>query len=423
MGVADHDYGCNNADRTYKFRRESGMLYVNDFLGEPAESAMSRRARAGHGVYGVKLFDFARPKEQYEVHEWEAGIDPDAVVGSALPVVPPFSNETVAVFVLDVRSNKSPWKKGSAAYLPDYEGDFLGERQWKWFEQAIRRSQASVNVVVNGLQVHANRFPDGNIAEAWSKYPRAQQRLFDILLQPGVSSPVLISGDVHMSQIMRKDCVRRGEHDSLPRPLLELTTSGMTHSWGSLTSPPLAHPTKRPSWREVYESLVAGTMVRLLHYTCPWTDLLHGGDAEGSGTLGTGLQFSLQKNFGELEFDWGERTVALRAFGENSRAGAPPLLQAEFSMDQLSGSAPILNDHLRRQDFQYEERNHLPESEWICLNHRGRENKMSHMLGHLYTAVGLAFLVPFPFALPGLAILILGRLAKAKRVQSHPLYR
>ena len=33
------------------------MAYV-DFLREPQESAMAKRARDGQGVYGVKLFDF-----------------------------------------------------------------------------------------------------------------------------------------------------------------------------------------------------------------------------------------------------------------------------------------------------------------------------------------------------------------------------
>jgi alkaline phosphatase D len=63
----------------------------------------------------------------------------------------------VAAFVLDVRTNKSPWKKGPASYVPDEDGDLLGEEQWRWFEHSIRRSRAAVNVVVSGLQYHGNR--------------------------------------------------------------------------------------------------------------------------------------------------------------------------------------------------------------------------------------------------------------------------
>jgi alkaline phosphatase D len=217
--LIDHDFGCNNADRTYEFKYESGLAFV-DFLDEPEISPMRQRAQAGHGVYGVKVFDFARPRGHQELSEGEAGIDVDVALG---PPSNLYSNQTVAIFVLDVRTSKTPWKKGSDRYGPDYEGDFLGERQWQWFENSIRRSRATVNVIVNGLQVHAQRFPDGNVAESWAQYPRAQQRLFDAVLQDSVESPILVSGDVHMAQLMRKDCARKGEHRAR-RSLVEMTT-------------------------------------------------------------------------------------------------------------------------------------------------------------------------------------------------------
>ena len=140
----DHDYGCNNGDGTFEHRYESGLEFVK-FLGQPKESLMSRRVQAGRGVYGVKLFDFARPEGFQEVPDEEAMIDPDldGIMNNTT-----YSHRSVAVFVLDVRSNKTPWKKGSEAYLTDYEGDFLGESQWQWFEKAIARSGAAVNVVV-----------------------------------------------------------------------------------------------------------------------------------------------------------------------------------------------------------------------------------------------------------------------------------
>lgn len=44
--VDDHDYGQNNGDRTYKYRRESGLAHV-DFVGEPPDSPIRRRAERG----------------------------------------------------------------------------------------------------------------------------------------------------------------------------------------------------------------------------------------------------------------------------------------------------------------------------------------------------------------------------------------
>lgn len=411
-------------------------MAFSDFLGFSPDSAYGRRARAGHGVYGVKLYDFARSRGDIEVDDYEAGIDPDAVRdGTASFQNASFSNHSVAIFVLDGRTHKTPWKKGPLAYLPDPEGDFLGERQWKWFETAIRRSKAAVNVVVNGLQVHANRFPDGNIAEAWGKYPVAQQRLFDAILQDGVESPILISGDVHMTQLLRKDCVRNGAFDSQPRPLFEFTTSGMTHTWGTPTNPPLSKLTSQPTWRDLYRAMVSRTFMRLMHHICPWTDIvvsdpwtdivrhgryhraspkdLNSGGGEGSKR---GIQYSLSKNFGELEFDWDERTVSIRSIGEN--VDDPPLLMMKVSMDQLSGKVPTPGSKVHTRDFSAEAKMRArfqSEMDWVCVNHRGRENIVSHLLGHFLTGLTMAFLIPVPLLLPSVVFLLMVRRTSSRR--------
>jgi PhoD-like phosphatase len=243
----DHDYGCNNADRTYPYKYESGMAFSN-FLNLSPQSKMYQRAQAGHGVYGVKLFDFTRPTGREEISESDAGIDADIVLPHATPsrfsrfsqqqhYV--YSNRTVAVFGLDVRTNKTPWKKGFyERYHPDIEGDFLGERQWMWLQESMRRSSATIHIIVTGLQVHAYRFPDGNIAESWAHYPTAQQRLFDIVLSSSTTAaPILISGDVHMAQLLRKDCIRkvhRHQQQVQQRSLVEMTTRYVLFYWFGL---------------------------------------------------------------------------------------------------------------------------------------------------------------------------------------------
>jgi hypothetical protein len=448
--VIDHDYGCNNADRTYPYKLESAKAFCN-FIGQSPDSLMGQRAAAGHGVYGVQLLDFARPPGQTTVPDEEAQLDPDLLLlanqhshhhhtTTTSSSSSSSSNKTVAVFVLDVRTHKTPWQTGPDAFRPDYAGDFLGERQWTWFETAIRRSRAQVNVVVTGLQVHADRFPDGNVAEAWSKYPLAQQRLFDALLQEGVQAPILISGDVHMTQLMRKDCMRssknhKNQHvdDNVARSmrsLMELTTSGMTHSWATLSRPLESNPDYKFSAVQQYKTYVAGSLMRLLHWTCPWRDLMTSSTTTIPSTMSTtttttttttmlyengggenataGLQFSLLKNFGELEFDWEQRTVTMRSMGEH--AHAPPLLMAKVSMDQLSGAAPIPGSRLSMTDFDKEQQHRRrPAGEWICINHRGQVNQLSHITGHVTAGAVLTTLVPFPFLLPTYILLILIR--------------
>ena len=357
-------------------------------------------------MYGVKLFDFDRPRGHQLVPEDEAGIDPDVEVLPDAPFL--HSNKTVAVFVLDCRSNKTPWKIGSDAFHPDYEGDFLGERQWNWFESAIRRSRASINVVVNGLQVHGDRFPDGNVHESWGNFPSAQQRLFETMLQAGVESPILVSGDVHMAQFSRKDC--QNQRTAQVRSLIEMTTSGMTHSWGTISSP-ADDPGYKPTFQQLYESFLSATLMHFLHFLCPWTELMvsrpssnglyEGGGAEGAKT---GTQYSLQKNFGELEFDWEERTVTMRAIGEDMNTA--PLLSGKWRMDQLSGRQTISGSLLKIKDFELQRSNSsLLDGDWTCVNYGGRVSVMEQMLGHV--AAGLVFTIaPIPVLAPAYFLLL-----------------
>ena len=247
----DHDYGTNNGDETFPMKRESAIAFV-EFLGEPKDSPMTMRAHNGHGVYGVKLIDFDRPFGQQVLSEQQSGLDPNVDTSDDAAV--PYSSHSVALFVLDVRSWKTPWAKLTL----DPDGDFLGQRQWKWFEEALRRSNAAVNVVVQGLQVHADRHPDANVAEAWTRFPRAQQRLYDLLLEQDAPS-ILVSGDVHMAELMRKDC-RKGNRK---KTLVEVTSSGMTHSWGTSFC---SRPTSNYLCRYSYANWVLKQSMHFAHY-------------------------------------------------------------------------------------------------------------------------------------------------------------
>jgi hypothetical protein len=385
---------------------------------------MSRRAQAGYGVYGVKLFDFDRPEGHQLVPDREARIDPE-VDSSSIHLLPNlnnlhlYSNKTVAVFVLDIRSNKDPWQEGANAFKPDYEGDFLGERQWRWLEISLGRSRASVNVIVNGLQVHSNLFPSANVAEKWANFPRSQQRLFDAMLQDNVQAPILVSGDVHMTQFMRKDCQNIKQPYLTARPLMEMTTSGMTHSWGTMESPPLHEPDYRPSLHDYLESMVRRTTMTMMHYVRPWTDLLvsdpssleseglfESGGAEGAKQ---GLQYSLERNFGELEFDWEERSIIMRTMGEDPKA--PPLLSLKVNMDQLSGIQEMPGSTLSAQDFatqakkQQQQQEQSLDAEWVCINHRGQVSTTGEVIGHLGVGAGLGIVASLTM-LPVLAVLL-----------------
>lgn len=484
--IDDHDYGANNGDLTYRYKRESNLeflefiysgvdgsvdsangscnAHVQDDGGQICidgsqkssnrrnkhNDPMYQRAIDGKGVFGVQLFDFASTKVSpksmsdnilwgggYWIPEEEALIDPDVIakqtthndsINATQHILQSNYSTThsVAIFVLDVRSNKTPWPKGKHHRHQSSTGDddnnvpvldFLGEEQWKWFQSALSNSKAAVNLIVSGLQVHPERFPnDGNIVEEWSKFPESQAKLYNLILNSGVKSPILVSGDVHMSQILRKDCIRSSdipEEDEnsrrpLPtkRPLVEVTTSGMTHSWGTSFSSQPKHHTL-PLWP--YSYFVSRTFMTICHFVCPWRDLVirtddmrreeeamraMQPDSVGGARGKVGKQYDLGLNFGEFEFQFNEEgggVVSFRVFGKGK--DQPPKLQMTWSLDQLSGKSDLAGMTAKYpQDFLTMKRRGTKskvsssKDEWICVPYRGIAPAL-----HEYTANAILF--------------------------------
>ena len=488
----DHDYGCNNADRTYPYKYESGLAFLN-FLNASSSSTsfstsssmMYQRGLRGEGIYGVQLYDFAQPKGPLRViPDVDAKIDADlqqrrrhaaADVSNQNDTTShhhqstynsyyTYSNQTVAVFVLDVRTHKTPWKTHwyERFFQKDWDGDLLGPQQWEWLQQSVQNSQsAHLHVFVSGIQFHPYRYPDGNIAESWSQYPRAQQQLYNIILNANHNSnnstskrntpSILVSGDVHMTQLLQKDClpyhtvITSPNHDhhfnsaeptSLPvRRLIEMTTSGMTHSWGTLavplnTSSSSSTPSAsyRHSYLDVYISYLSQWMIHLLHYTCPWTDIISlpassstqrhiKNNATPATTAKVGLQYSLEQNFGEIEIDFQQELIHLRTIGIN----AQPLLQMQYTFDELSSSSnqdktdQPPTSYLSMKDFQNEIRSnpqlyqHIGKddpTQWVCINHRGRDTSFQLVTGYMTSIALLTLLAPLPILVPPASCII-----------------
>jgi hypothetical protein len=474
----DHDYGRNNGDSTFPYKKESGIEYVTTFLRLNATtSAMARRAINGHGVYGVHVYDFSDTNrnrnwnskdptsEEYHDHhrhsyyrllpDQEAGLDPDVVDSvddkddsaddedndndnnnnskdkrdGTTAAATTTKNRLVAVFVLDVRTNKTPWSTTfPQRFVPNVQGDFLGEKQWEWFETALQRSKAAINIIVSGIQIHAPYVVDGNIVENWSAFPTAQHRLYQTILRStNVRAPILISGDVHLSQLLRKDCQQQyhpveggnrngsgsgggndgdksspnddrsrtvdvddenndknniGERRTITddddddvdtvvvttKPLYEITTSGMTHSWGSTQTSVCGRPNDH--WLCTFTPFNAymGLLMDFAHRVNPWNAILlntntdaddvvgdhrdhnqEGGNRrKGGGGGGRIEQYTLDRNIAELEFDWDEEVVKVRIIGVEGQT----LLKQDWSFDLLSGSNGTANTMVQSKSFE-----------------------------------------------------------------------
>ena len=192
----DHDYGRNDAGRFYAKRDSSQQLFL-DFMGVPADHP--RRDRAG--VYSAHTY------------------------GSP--------GRRVKVILLDTRYHRDSLAAApepDRRYQPRPNARLLGEEQWAWLESQLRNSDAQIHLIGSSIQV----IPEQHGWEKWANLPQARERLFRTLRATQAPGIILLSGDRHMAELSRRD-------DVLDYPLYEVTSSGLTHSWGGVGSEPNRH--------------------------------------------------------------------------------------------------------------------------------------------------------------------------------------
>lgn len=183
----DHDFGANDACKTYPKKSESKELLFN-FLDIPATSP----ARVRAGAYQTYTFG---PK-----------------------------GKKTRVILLDTRYFRdeieaAPIGSGKK-YLPNPTGTILGEAQWKWLERTLTESDADVHLIVSSIQV----LPTQHIYEKWENFPNERKRLISMIERICPKNPILLSGDRHMAEISSQ---KIAGYDA---PLIEITSSGLTHT-------------------------------------------------------------------------------------------------------------------------------------------------------------------------------------------------
>lgn len=181
----DHDYGINDGCKDY-FMKKGAKKCLMDFLDVPMNSPMRRR----EGAYSSYTFGKG--------------------------------DQTVKVIVMDTRYfrdhlDKDPTKK--RRYIPNMEGDMLGEAQWEWLENELRTSTANLNILCSSVQVLADDHPH----EKWGNFPNQRRKLLSMIASLQPKNLLILSGDRHMSEISRMQL------EGLTYPLYDFTSSGMTH--------------------------------------------------------------------------------------------------------------------------------------------------------------------------------------------------
>lgn len=183
----DHDYGVNDGGRFFSGKKESKNQLLS-FLNVPEEAEV----RNHEGVY--QSYTTGKGKKKIKIILLDTRYFRDTLMASA-------SNEK--------------------RYEINPDGDILGEAQWSWLEKEFTNSDAKLHVVVSSIQFIAN----DHGFEKWGNFPKARQRMFDLLTKVKPSFTFFISGDRHMAEISKV------ELSGLPYQLFDITSSGLTHTW------------------------------------------------------------------------------------------------------------------------------------------------------------------------------------------------
>lgn len=192
----DHDYGMNDGGVTFHAKKESQIAFL-DFI----DVSKNDKRRQQEGVYYAETIK--KPKG------------------------------TVKIIILDTRYFRTALTKNvdtKKRYQPSKygEGTMLGEKQWLWFENALKTSKADFNVVMSSVQFLS--YEHG--FEAWGNMPHEVDKLKKIIQTSQAKGVLILSGDRHISEFSKTTI------QGVSYPLIDFTSSGLTHAYEKFTSEP-----------------------------------------------------------------------------------------------------------------------------------------------------------------------------------------
>lgn len=193
----NHDYGKHNGGAEFKFKELTKTAFL-DFFDEPGNS----QRRLTPGIYDAKIIGPAGKRVQIILLDTRYFKGP---------------------FIKDPRSKEEKAAAGivgsMANYVPneDPKVTLLGQQQWAWLEDQLNQP-AEIRLIVSSTQVIA----DQKAMDEWGNYPLERQRLFNLIKNTAARGVILLSGNVHFTEISKTNI------DGYE--LLDFTSSGMTHS-------------------------------------------------------------------------------------------------------------------------------------------------------------------------------------------------
>jgi len=180
----------------------------------------------------------------------------------------------------------------------------------------------------------------------------------------------------------------------------------MTHSWGThLCARPFMSPFFCQSTLFRFALKMSMHLAHVNHGS--WNDVVDLRGAPREVGAKRRLQYALDRNFGELEFDWNRRELVIRGHGQE--VGGAPLLSTAWSFDALSGATPLPEPgHVTPSDYQtiYRELSEhgAKEEDWICVQYNGRLTSLRKLYGFLSPAALLLSILVAPVVIPLLLV-------------------
>lgn len=193
----NHDYGKHDGGEEFELKELTRKMFL-DFFDEPEKSDR----RSSPGIYDARIFGPEGKRVQVIL------LDTRYFKGAAIK---------------DKRSKAEKLKAGltgsMGTYVPDSSVDvtLLGEAQWQWLEDQLRKP-SEIRLLVSSTQVVA----DEKRMDEWGNYPLERERLFKLIERTDTQGIVILSGNVHFAELSRIDT---GKFE-----LLDFTSSGLTHT-------------------------------------------------------------------------------------------------------------------------------------------------------------------------------------------------
>ena len=187
----NHDYGHHSAGEDFPLKDVSAEIFL-DFFGEPEGS--ERRTRPG--IYTSQIFG------------------PE---GKRVQIILLDTRTFKSSPILAERPEDARGSLGKYAPNSDPTATVLGEAQWQWLTQELERP-AEVRLIVSSVQVVA----DEKGMDEWGNYPLERERLLQLVAKTPVGKPVVLSGNVHFSEVSAINVDNSN--------LIDFTSSGLTHA-------------------------------------------------------------------------------------------------------------------------------------------------------------------------------------------------